>query len=113
MPTAAPTPLGEIADAPALMGLVNDPARPALVLFDTASNSPGRHLEARLLRLPSDEAMTLARVDVDRPPGVAQRFGVNGVPALVLFRSGHVVASRLGDIPDQDLEDWLASESAV
>jgi thioredoxin-like negative regulator of GroEL len=113
MQATAPTRLAEIPDAAALIGLVSDPARPALVLFDTGSNSPGRHLEARLLRLPSDEAMTLARVDVDRLPDVAQRFGINGVPALVLFRSGHVVASRLGDIPDQDLEDWLASESAV
>ena len=113
MQTATPARLAEISDATALMGLVSDPARSALVLFDTGSNSPGRHLEARLLRLPSGAAMTLARVDVDRLPDVAQRFGVNGVPALVLFRSGHVVASRLGDIPDQDLEDWIASETAV
>src|SRR6185437_1208660 len=97
MQATAPTRLAEIADAAALLGLVSDPARPALVLFDTGSNSPGRHLEARLLRL----------------PGVAQRFGVNGVPALVLFRSGHIVASRLGDIPDQDLEDWIANETTV
>ncbi len=109
----APSRLAEISDAAALIGLVSDPARPALVLFDTGSNGPGRHLAARLLRLPEDEAMTLARVDVDRLPDVAQRFGVNGVPALVLFRSGHVVASRLGDIPDQDLEDWIADETAV
>ena len=105
--------LAEIADATALIGLVSDPTRPALVLFDTAVEGPGRRLETRLLALSSDTTMTLARVDVDRLPDVAQRYGVNGVPALVLFRSGQVVASRLGDIPDRDLKDWIADEMAA
>jgi thioredoxin 1 len=109
----APTRLAEIADATALIGLVSDPTRPALVLFDTGVQGPGRRLETRLLALSGDETINFARVDVDRLPDVAQRFGVNGVPALVLFRSGQVVASRLGDIPDRDLQDWIADEMAA
>lgn len=105
--------LAEIADAAALIGLVNDPARPVLVLFDAGLNGPGRHLETRLLRWSGDVALNLARVDVDRLPDVAQRFGVNGVPALVLFRSGQVVSSRLGDLPDRDLHDWIADEASA
>ena len=47
--TTAPSRLAEIADAAALIGLVSDPARPVLVLFDAGRQGPGRHLETRLL----------------------------------------------------------------
>lgn len=110
MNTDQPLRLAEIADAAALMRLVNDPARSALILFDAGRHGPGRRLEERLLRLSGEEPVNVARVDADRMADVAQRFGVKGIPALVLFRFGQVVASRLGEIEDQDLQDWIEAE---
>jgi thioredoxin 1 len=90
--------------------MINDPSRPALVLFDLGWAGPGRRLEERLLQLAEKPLMNMARVDVGRLPELAQRFGVHGAPALILFRSGQVAARRLGEIADGDLKDWLASE---
>ena len=105
--------LPAVADAAALASLINDPARPTLILFDVDGHGPARRLEARLLRLSGGEPINLARVDTDRLPALAQKFGVHGVPSLVLFRSGQAAARRLGEIDDGELQDWLDGELAA
>lgn len=103
-------PFVEVGDAAALNRLVGEPARPALILFDAAWCAPGRRLGDALARLAARSLVTLARLDVDRLPGEARRYGVNAVPTLLLFRSGQVAARRLGEVEEGDLRDWLATE---
>ncbi len=105
--------LPAVADAAALTALINDQARPTLILFDVDGHRPARRLEERLLRLSGDGPVNLARVDTDHSPALAQMFDVRGVPALVLFRSGQAAARRLGEIDDGELQDWLDGELAA
>jgi thioredoxin 2 len=103
--------LPEITDAASLSRMINDATRPALVLFDAHWAPPARRIEERLLRLFGGRAVELVRVDVDRAPDLAKRFAVHAVPTLALFRAGQLAATRLGDVEDADLEDWLERES--
>jgi thioredoxin 2 len=102
--------LPEIADTAALSRVINDAARPALVLFDAVWCSPARRIEERLLRLFRGEDVAVVRVDVDRAPELARKFAVHAVPTLALFRAGQLAARRLGDIDDGDLQHWLERE---
>jgi thioredoxin 2 len=49
----------------------------------------------------------LVKVDVDGSPMVSQRFGVQGIPMLVLLHRGEVVATRVGAAPHAELRSWL------
>jgi putative thioredoxin len=43
-----------------------------------------------------DGKLALAKVDVDANPGLADRFGIRGIPAVKAFRNGHVVDEFVG-----------------
>jgi thioredoxin 1 len=60
--------------------------------------APCRALEPVLEQLADENRGTLkvAKVDVDRSPGVAKRFGIRGAPTLLVFRDGERRASHLG-----------------
>ncbi len=52
----------------------------------------------------------LVKVDVDRAPGLAQRFEVQAVPTLLLLDDGRVVAREVGAAPAPRLRAWLERE---
>jgi thioredoxin len=49
----------------------------------------------------------LAKVDIDANPGLADRFGVRGIPAVKAFRRGHVVREFVGAQPPQAVAAFL------
>jgi putative thioredoxin len=49
----------------------------------------------------------LAKVDVDASPEVAQRYGVQGIPAVKAFRDGRVVDEFVGARPPAAVSEFL------
>lgn len=50
----------------------------------------------------------LVKVNVDEAPAIAERFGVRGIPTLILLRAGQIVARQTGAPPEPALREWLA-----
>jgi thioredoxin 2 len=53
----------------------------------------------------------IAKLDTDRNPTMARRFGISGIPTLVVFRGGREVAREVGAVPRQRVEALLAKGS--
>lgn len=51
--------------------------------------------------------LTIAKVNVDNNPTSPGRFGVRGIPTLVLFNDGNVVGQVTRAMPKAELDDWL------
>ncbi|MEQ3548841.1 tetratricopeptide repeat protein [Pseudonocardia nematodicida] len=68
-------------------------------------------LSAELERLASTGggAWRLARVDIDTQPRVAQAFGVQQVPMLVVLVGGQPVDAVNGAVPDDRAAEWVRS----
>jgi len=49
----------------------------------------------------------LAKVDTDRDHELASRFGIRGIPTLVIFKGGREAARVSGAMPLPDLLDWV------
>ena len=47
-------------------------------------------------------------LDVDANPETTTQFGIRGLPTLMLFKAGQMVASHVGLLPKARLKAWLA-----
>jgi thioredoxin 1 len=54
--------------------------------------------------------LAVAKVDVDASPEVAQRYGIQSIPTLILFRDGRAVDKRLGALPKEDLRQFVDAQ---
>jgi thioredoxin 1 len=57
------------------------------------------------------DEVTIIKVDVDKNPAVAQHYQVQGVPTLILFKSGEIKWRQSGVIPKNTLIDTIRNLS--
>jgi thioredoxin 2 len=50
------------------------------------------------------------KVNVDEAPGTARQFGVQGVPTLLILRSGREVGRQVGALPAPALQQWITRQ---
>jgi len=63
------------------------------------------HLEAVSEELA--DQVRVAKINVDENPMSAGKYGVRGLPTLMLFRDGKMVDSQLGAMSKQRIADWI------
>lgn len=52
-------------------------------------------------------SLTIAKVNTDVNPLTPGRFGVRGIPYLVLFHNGQPVDTKTGAMPKAGFDEWL------
>jgi thioredoxin 2 len=70
---------------------------------------PCRAVSPALENLARERAgrIKLVKVNVDESPAIASRFGVQGIPTLLVVQDGTVVARQTGAAPEAALRQWL------
>lgn len=53
--------------------------------------------------------LKIVKVNVDDNPGIAQKYGVRGIPTLSLFKGGSVEATKVGALSKSQLTAFLDS----
>lgn len=72
--------------------------KPVLVDFGATWCGPCKALAPVVDKL-ADETVgkyKIVSVDIDDAPGVAQRYGIRGVPAILVFKNGEKTAQHVG-----------------
>lgn len=84
---------------------------PGTVLLDFGAEWCGycKMLEPELEELAEDFAgeLTIGKIDVDEQPELAARFGVQGIPLLVVYRDGLEVDRAAGFRPKDAIAEML------
>jgi thioredoxin 1 len=55
------------------------------------------------------DKVTIAKLNVDENPLTASKYGVRGIPTLMLFKGGQVAATKIGALPKSALHQWVES----
>lgn len=58
------------------------------------------------------DKLKVCKMNVDENPETPSKFGVRGIPTLMLFQDGKMIASKVGSMPKNILVDWINSEVA-
>lgn len=53
--------------------------------------------------------VTVAKVNIDHNPGTPPKFGIRGIPTLLLFKNGQVAATKVGALSKTQLKEFLDS----
>lgn len=60
-----------------------------------------------LRQIAGEREITIAKVNTDINPVSSGRFGVRGIPALLLFRDGEMIDRMTGAMPKNGMDAWL------
>ena len=53
--------------------------------------------------------VVVAKINIDENPATPNRYHVQGIPTLMLFKNGQVAATKVGSVPKSKLYEWVNS----
>ena len=56
------------------------------------------------------EKVTIAKINIDENPDAPAKYGVRGIPTMILFKNGAPAATKVGAAPKSALKGWLEAE---
>ncbi len=51
--------------------------------------------------------LTVAKLNIDENPATATKYGIRGIPTLILFKNGAVAATKVGALSKTQLKEFL------
>ena len=51
--------------------------------------------------------VTIAKHNIDEEPNTPTKFGVRGIPTMLLFKAGELKATKVGDTTKSNIVSWI------
>ena len=82
---------------------------PVLVDFWAEWCGPCRMIAPALEEIAGElgDKVTVAKLNIDENPDTPGRYGVRGIPTMLLFKGGQPIAQKVGAAPRSQIQQWL------
>jgi thioredoxin 1 len=54
-----------------------------------------------------NSSLTVAKINIDENPEIPTKLGIRGIPTLMLFKEGEIVATKVGALSKEKLIEWI------
>ena len=84
---------------------------PVIVDFGAEWCGPCKQLDPILeeIAIENQDKVKIFKMNIDENPMTPQKFGVRGIPTIMLFNKGELVDTKVGSLPKSALEAWIKS----